>query len=824
MSLWGDEFVVKKAPPKAIINKANNPKDSKKVVSKAIKSSSVPLEFKLDAIKANVLKILGRFIDNTQVIRTREDLTDYIDSAISNGEIAIDTETNNSLDPITCKLMGPCIYTPGRKNAYIPIHHVNPVTRERLPNQLTEDDIAEEFARLVDTKIIMHHGKFDYQVIKCTTGLRLSIFWDTMVAVRILDENEKNAKLKEQYRDKIDPTIEKYSIDHLFEDIEYALVDPEIFALYAATDSFMTYKLYKWQEARFNQIGNELIKQLFFEVEMPIVEVAAEMELTGVNIDTEYAQRLSEKYHKRAEDVQQQIDECLASFEPQIEAWRQTPEAQFCPEKVNKKTGEVKLGKCKSEQLKSPPMLSSPTQFAILLYDVFKTPVIDKKSPRGTGEDILLKIDNPLCKLVLKQRGLDKLLSTYIDKLPKCVNSADGRLHAHFNQLGTDTGRFSSSDPNLQNIPSHNKEIRLMFTASPGCVMVGADFSQQEPRLLAEYAQDENMIGAYKEGKDLYATIAAGVYNNDYWDNMEQHQDGTPNPMGKKRRGACKSILLGLMYGRGPASIADQIGATVQEANKIIEDFYTGFPKVKDWMDKTVANCKEVGYVEDFWGRRRRLPDIQLPKYTITDRSESKNAVDINPLLGSKGLVTKTANPLIEQYRVALENARGWKQAKQIKDEAAANKIDIRDNGAFISQAERQSVNARVQGGAATMSKKAMINVYRSTELKDLGFKMLLQVHDELIGECPVENVDKVCELLSSIMKDAAKPVVQIPFKCDAEISPCWYYNDYKDILKEEFQQLIESKGSVDAAYKEIASIHTECTDAQLRDFLTELL
>ncbi len=771
------------------------------------------------------MKILGRYAERTRVIRTREELAEYVDIAIHNGVIAIDTETDNSLDPITCKLMGPCIYTPGQKNVYIPINHIHPVTRCRLENQLTEQDVLEEFSRLDNvTKIITHNGKFDYQVLKCTCGWQMKVYWDTMVGVRILDENEKSAKLKDQYREKIDPTVDKYSIEHLFEDIEYAVVDPETFALYAATDAFITYELYKWQESQFNLVGNERLKSLFLEMEMPVMEVAAEMELTGVNIDTACADRLSKKYHKLVDAVIDEISIELEKCRPQIEEWRKTPDATFQPEKLNKKTGLVTLGKSKSEQLKDPPVLTSPTQLAILLYDVFKTPVIDKKAPRGTGEDILEKIDHPLCKLVVKQRGLEKLIGTYIDKLPACVNPKDGRLHAHFNQLGAGTGRFSSSDPNLQNIPSHVKSIRMMFIPSPGCVMIGSDFSQQEPRLLANYAMDDNMINAYKEGKDLYATIAAGVYKNDYWDNMEKHQDGSPNPSGKKRRSNCKSILLGLMYGRGPASIAEQIGASVPEANKIIEDFYNGFPKVKEWMDKTVEDCKRTGYVEDFWGRRRRLPDIQLPAYTIVDKNESKNSIDINPLLGSRGLVTKTVNPKIAEYRKQLESARGYKQVADIKAKALFDKIEIHDNGGFIAQAERQSINARVQGGAASMSKWAMIKVYRSQELKDLGFKMLLQVHDELIGECPVENVDKVAELLTSIMKDAAKPVVQIPFKCDADVSPSWYYNDNKDMMQEIFTDMIKSGKTTHSAFNELLIKYEEYGEELLREFLSDII
>lgn len=323
----------------------------------------------------------------------------------------------------------------------------------------------------------------------------------------------------------------------------------------------------------------------------------------------------------------------------------------------------------------------------------------------------------------------------------------------------------------------------------------------RNPRLLAEYSGDEKMIGAYKEGKDLYATIASGIYKNDYWDNMEHHQDGSANPEGKKRRSNCKSILLGIMYGRGAASIAEQIGESYQEAQKIIDDFYNGFPKVRDWVNKTTEDAKVNGYVEDFWGRRRRLPDIQLPKYTITDRNSS-NTSNQNPLLFCKGLVKKTENPLIQKYKSDLDNARGWQQVRKIKEEALKNNIDIRDNGAFISQAERQAVNSRVQGGAATMSKLAMINVYKSDELRALGFRILLQVHDELIGECPKENADKVSEILSNIMKHSAEPIVKIPFKCDTEQSNVWYEPDYYNSLHEYYQEYCKEMNENEALDK----------------------
>lgn len=469
-SLWGEEFEIPKTAPKKTIRKVQNAKEVKiKTTTQKLNSRTLSMEDRLVIVKAEVERVLGRYETNTQVIRTKDELIRYIDHAIENGEIAIDTETNNSLDPITCKLMGPCIYTPGEKNAYIPLNHVDPNTLIRLDNQLTEEDIAEQFSRLANTKIIMHNGKFDYEVIKCTCGVKLNIYWDTMIGAKILDENELSAGLKQQYISKIDSSVEKYSIDHLFKDVEYAVVDPELFALYAATDAYMTYLLYKYQEEQFNKVGNEKLKYIFQEVEMPVVEVVAELELMGVCIDSEYAHRLSNKYHKMIDETNTQIDLEILKYSDQINAWRSTSEANYKPTSTKpNKNGEYTLQKSKNEQLADPPQISSPTQFAILLYDVLKTPVVDKKSPRGTGEDILEKIGSPLCKLVLQKRGLDKLIGTYIDKLPECVNPKDNRLHAKFSQLGAATGRFSSQDPNLQNIPSGEKAIRMMFKATDG--------------------------------------------------------------------------------------------------------------------------------------------------------------------------------------------------------------------------------------------------------------------------------------------------------------------------------------------------------------------
>ena len=800
-SLWGDEFVVDTSPKtvKKVINKVNNPKKPTVVKERVIKSTKISLVEKLRLIAEEVYRILGKYKENTIVIKTREQLHQYVDAAINNGEIAIDTETNNSLEPITCKLMGPCIYTPGQKNAYIPINHVDPNTLQRLDWQLTEDDVREEFLRLVDTRIIMHNGKFDYKVIKCTTGVELKVYWDTLVGSRLLDENER-ANLKQQYISKIDPSIEKYNIEELFKGVEYAVVSPEIFALYAATDAFMTYQLYLWQKAQFEKVGMERLYNLFLNIEMPIMEVAAAMELTGITIDTEYADRLSKKYHRQLDELDAKLAEALKEYDGVIREWRKTPDANFKAQKINK-AGEVTYSKSKSEQLEDPVCLTSPTQLAILFYDVLNVGVIDKKAPRGTGEEILNKIGLPICDLILEKRGLEKLIGTYVDKLPQCVLPETGRLHAHFNQLGADTGRFSSSDPNLQNIPSHTKNIRMMFRAAEGNVLVGSDYSQQEPRLLCSYANDEAMLDAYRNKKDLYATIAMGVYNNKYEDNLEHYPDGTLNAAGKERRGSCKSLLLGLMYGRGAASIAEQIGKSVPEAQKIIDNFYNGYPRVKEWMDKTLEDAKINGYVEDMWGRRRRLPDIQKPQIEVkyTDPSKGATSADFNPLFGSTGLFAPSTKSEIDLYREKASATKSRKEFEKIQEEAKAKGIEIHDNGFKIAQAERQCVNSRVQGGASTITKCGMLAVHRDQVLKDLGFKLLVCVHDELIGECPEATKDAVADRLSELMIHAVEDVVKCPMKCDATVTTRWYEDEISGDIKKQLKKAKEKHSDAEA-------------------------
>ena len=277
------------------------------------------------------------------------------------------------------------------------------------------------------------------------------------------------------------------------------------------------------------------------------------------------------------------------------------------------------------------------------------------------------------------------------------------------------------------------------------------------------------------------------------------------------------------MYGMGPASLADAIKGTIQEAQNIIDEFYNSYPRVKEWIDKTNEDAKKNLYVEDFYGRRRRLSDLGLPDYDIKYRNADQNvSLDFNPLIGSKGLIGSGKDDAIEKYRTLLSECKYKGQTKKIKDQAALEGIDIFENDGKISRAERQCVNARIQGGAATMSKIAMRKVYDSQELRDLGFSLLLQVHDELIGECPEENADKVAELLTDIMKNSVSDIIVTPFKCDPSIVKCWYEDDYGAELHKEYSGYLKDGMSESDAHFKMLQEHVELTVEQLNKMLTE--
>ena len=813
-SLWGDEFNIAEtqSTAKQILKKINEPKSPKTTVQKTINSKAVRPEEKLQVITAEVNRILGSYKKDTIVIKGYDDFVSYVDCCVKNGYTAVDTETNKSLDPFTCKLVGLCLYTPNQRNAYIPVNHVNLYTNTRLDWQVTEEQIKEQLDRLKDTNLIFHNSKFDTEVLECTCGCKgLVAYWDTQTASRMLNENE-SARLKDQYRTHINPEQEKYDIEHLFNSVDYEIVDPEIFALYAATDPYITYKLYEWQKAQFSKSENQRIFDIFMNVEMKVIPVFKSMEMNGISLDEEYAKRLSLKYHEKLKEIDRKLAEEMNNLKPQIDAWKKSPEAQA---KTVSKSGALSK-KSKVEQLEDPISLTSTTQLAILLYDILKVRVVDKQNPRGTGKDILddLAKDVKLCELMAEQRKLLKLIDAFIDTLPSQRSIKDNKIHCSYNPIGADTGRVSCSEPNLQQIPSKNKEIRMLFKADEGKVFVGADFSQQEPRLLAAYSQDPTMIESYKNNRDLYAVMGQSVYHNKYEDNLEHYPDGSKYEEGTKRRKAMKSVLLGIMYGMGSKTLSESIGTTKDEAQEIINNFYKGFPKVKEFISQGEKFARTHGYVEDFWGRQRRLPNATLPDWVV----ESKNALsDFNPLLGVR--VSSKPNELATEYLSKLLNCKYKRDSDAIRKEAESKGLIVHDNSFDISKAMRQCTNARIQGSASTMTKKAMVLIYKDELMNELGFELLLAVHDELIGQCPVENAEKVAERLSYLMSNCV-PETNMPFQCDAEIETSWYLNTYSASILKEYKDMIKKGNQTpEECFESVCSNHIECTREQLIEF-----
>ena len=713
--------------------------------------------------KAVVEKKLGKYKDDYIVINSVDELHDYMTKCIDNGVISIDTETTG-LDPILDKIVGLCLYSPNLQAAYVPINHTSYVTGARSTGQLTEQEVGDELKILetANIDIIMFNAKFDIRVIRNQLNVYLTCTWDCYLAARLMNENEPSNALKKLHSKYVLNGEDEFTFEELFNGLTFDKIPVNVAYIYAAHDAIITYELYEFQKkylyyepncSNDDRNGMNGVAWVFFNIEMPCVKVVCDMEDNGVLFDMNYAHELSEKYNKAMQEKSDKFYSLCEGYKTEIENFR-----------LNNPNAKID----------NPINIASPTQIAILLYDILEIEPPDAKSPRGTGEAILQKIDNPIAKAILDYREMSKLVSTYIDKLPNCVNPKDGRIHCSFNQYGADTGRFSSSDPNLQNIPSHNKDIRKMFVASDGYVLMSSDYSQQEPKVMTQMCGDPKMIKAYQEGKDLYAEIAALSFNTTYENCLEFRPDGTTNPDGKNRRSQAKSILLGVLYGRGVPSIAEQLGTTTKKAQAIKDSVFKGFPAIPQFEQDSLDMAYELGYVTTLWGRKRRLPDLQLDEYEFKWKDGAPPNDDLLDFESDEDTTNDIPEETIQKYLRKLHRAY-FGQKRKIFEEANKEGIWIVDNGAKIADAQRQCVNARIQGSAADMSKLAMILVGNDERLKELGFRLLIPVHDELIGECPIENAKECKERFAQLMSDAAKSRLTIPIKCDVELTREWY-------------------------------------------------
>jgi len=787
VGLFGEEFEINVPKPKVkdLVKKTKKTEEAGNSTEKLLKSKKVDIKAKLELVRQEVHKVLGKQQKNVVVIRDILTFYAYIDKAIEKKIIAIDTETNNSTDPATCKMMGLCLYVPGEKQAYIPINHVNIDTGELLLNQLTYEDCRAQLQRVLDNNvyILMHNGKFDYEVLKTTCSICVPPHWDTLIGARLIDENlysDKKTSLKYLYVTLIDPTQTKYDIENLFQHLPYRLVDPDLFALYAATDSFMTYKVWEWEKPYFEGPENARLKWLAENIEMPIVQVTAEMELCGVCIDQEFGAKLKDKYNKQLTKIDEEIANELKVLEPTIKAWKLTPDATnksktYVPAK-SKMTAEkieqmyplveadgrrYKESKPKSEQLEDPINLGSPVQLAILFYDILGCPQVSKKSPRGTGEEELEAIaekmpDLRICKLLVERRGVVKLITTYIDVIPELAKHwPDGRIRYRLSSMGTDTGRFASGgkfrfldendEPvilnsiNSQNIPSHNPEVRLLFKAAPGYKIVGSDYSGQELRLAAFLSQDKTLLEAYAKDRDAYAMIASAMFGVPYEDCLEFYPEGTEleidgqkviagkkthvNKAGKERRSVGKTCVLAGNYGMGGAGAGSLMGKSAKEGTELLNKYFTMFSGLKTAIDQSKENLKRVGYVEDVAGRRRRLPDIYLKPYEVNLLNPADVKVDVNPFINCPDIVIK--DPRITKWENALNN--------KIAELRRAGKAFTNKNYEDIAlEAKKEGVLIQANTGRIAQAERQCFNAMIQGSAGTLTKKAMLDIfHDE---------------------------------------------------------------------------------------------
>lgn len=739
---------------------------------KATKGKSINTE--LNAITE---KVLNYFKDSDAILITSvEQLHEYVDKFIEAEIGSIDTETTG-LDRIRDTIVGSSLYYPGGVECYIPNKHLIPIFDEPYKNQLTYEQVGAEFQRIVDAKckVIFANADFDlsmiykdYKVDMCDV-----CYYDVILAWRCLKENEKDNALKVLYnkyvlKGKGDPM----KFNDFFSPALFPYCKPEVAKLYAANDAKITYELYEWQlpytmkdhpKCKKNHL--ESIADLIWNVELPLIKVCQMLHRRGVYIDQNVVKVLQKRYHSAYDaeivKLQQLVQEVIDNTSYSSATRR--------PFNTGKDFNEA-----------------SPVHVKYLLYTMMG--VAAGKNGQSTDKEVLKAVNHPVTNQILKVRGLSKLLNTYVDKLPKVV-APDGKIHARFNSVGADTGRMSSADPNMQNIPSHAEDIRHMFRASPGYVMLSSDYSAQEPRITAYVSQDPKMIQSFKEGKDIYASIASIAFNVPYEQCLEFHPEtGEYQPEGKKRRGEAKTIVLGICYGRSVVTIAEQLfggdsSMSDEEKQKKAQNVYdsvlNAFPNLRQAMLNAQNNARTKGYVETILGRRRHLPDMTLPEFEFVPREGYVNP-DIDPL-NPATLHNRSAIPprIVKALQEEFKQYKYFGQiARRTKELYEKYNIRVINNRAKITDATRQCLNSVIQGSAAEQTKMAMLLLENDPEWKEIGGRLILPVHDELIAEVPIENYKRGGELLSSLMCKAAE-FLPFPSKCDVTTMTHWYGLEY---------------------------------------------
>ncbi len=549
----------------------------------------------LNELELNSLKSEFDLYDHTSnvkytTVNSKERLEELISNLIKKRFVAFDTETT-SLDPFEAKLVGFSLCD-GDQSYYVPVKHKY---GKNVENGL---EILKSFLENKDVKIIGQNLKYDLEIMMNHSS-KFKPYFDTMIAAYLLDPNERKFSLEElgmKYLNYSGISYEDITKGKNFEEVSI-----EDATKYSAEDADMTYKLY-------NVLNKKLIEEdlmdVFYKIEMPLVEVLARMEMNGVYIDKEFLKNLSESYNLKLREIESQIYDLAGGM---------------------------------------PFNINSPKQLSEVLFSRLKLKPRKKTSTRAFSTDagVLeeMRDEHPIIPLLLEYRKYFKLKSTYIDALPKLVNPKTGRLHTSFNQTGTSTGRLSSSDPNLQNIPSRNEEgleIRKAIRAqNKGWKIVSFDYSQIELRVLAHMSGDPALIEAFKSDYDIHAITAAKIYG--------VNQEEVTSEM--RRIG--KMVNFAVTYGVSAYGLSKRLGIPVEDSDKIIKNYFASYPMVKKYLDDIVNFAIKNGYVETIFGRRRDIPELKSSNRNVFE--EGKRMAINAPIQGSAADIIKLAMIDIDQ-------------------------------------------------------------------------------------------------------------------------------------------------------------------------------
>lgn len=596
--------------------------------------------------KNSILTRLEDLSYDYQLVDNKEEMAILAEKLLAQNFFSLDTETTG-IDPITAELVGMSFSFAENQAFYVPV----PANREEA---LTIVNIFKPVFENPDSLKIGQNIKYDL-IMLANYGVTLKgKMFDTMIAHYVLQPELRHGM---DYLAEIYLKYETIKIEELIgakgkKQGNMRDLAPEAVYKYACEDADVTLKLKQVLE---NELETNGVKKLFEEIEMPLVPVLAYMERNGVRIDTEALKETSRHFTARMNQIEEEVHQ-LAGMEFNI---------------------------------------ASPKQVGEVLFDRLKIVEKAKKTKTGqyvTSEEVLesLRGKHEIVGKILEHRGLKKLLGTYIDALPQLINPATGRIHTSFNQTVTATGRLSSSNPNLQNIPIRNedgKEIRKAFIPDEGCEFFSADYSQIELRIMAHLSNDPHMIEAFQKDQDIHAATAAKIYKV----KLEE--------VTREQRNKAKTANFGIIYGISVFGLAERLNVDRKEAKALIDGYFENYPNVKAYMDQSIQEAREKGYIETIFKRKRYLPDIN-----------SKNAV-----------------------------VRGY--------------------------AERNAINAPIQGSAADIIKVAMIRIYQRFQEEGIRSKMILQVHDELNFSVLPEEKEKVQQIVISEMEAAYK--MKAPLRAD---------------------------------------------------------